>query len=306
MQIIKQTTRSIKKKLSERDDWLTWEIQNLIYDEFGIKYSHSQLTRLLRSRLGLKFAKPYPHDYRRSPYYKNIFNLRLYHKIKHYKLKYDYKNNLILDAETNEPFLIFSFDEAAFQFNKNSAKMWSLTKPTMAKNSSRYSCKVAGSYSLTPNGVDDLYFMENSNKYTIIECFESLRRRNPNGVILLIIDNFSSHRATIVKEAAINLNIELCYLPPYSPQLQPIEKIWKDMKRFMSEFKVSVALKNRKLNEDESKELLRSIIQMSYYKIIGNKNKWNKVLNNHIKPKIKKISPEINVDWEVQKISSTT
>ena len=278
----------------------------MIYDEFGIKYSHSQLTRLLRTRLGLRFAKPYPIDYRRSPYYKQTFNLRLYHKLKHHKLKYDLKNNLILDAETNELFLIFSFDEASFQFNKNSAKMWSIHKPTMKKNSDRHACKVAGSYSLTPNGVDDLYFMENSKKETILECFKSLRAKNPNGVILLIIDNFTSHTSTFIKEEAIKLNIELCYLPSYSPQLQPIEKIWKDMKRFMSEFKISVALKDRKLKKEESKNLLRSIVQMSYYKIIDDKNKWNMVLNNYITPKIKNLCPELNVNLEVQKVSSET
>ena len=305
MQINKWTNWNFKKKLSERDDWLTWEIQNLIYDEFRIKYSHSQLTRLLRTRLGLRFAKPYPIDYRRSPYYKQIFNLRLYHKLKNYKLKYDIKNNQILDAETNEPFLIFSFDEASFQFNKNSAKMWSLKKPSMKKNSNRYSCKVAGSYSLTSNGNNDLYFMENSKKETIIECFKSLRRRNPHGVILLIIDNYRGHTSTATKEAAIELNIELCFLPPYSPQLQPIEKIWKDMKRFLSEFKISVALKDRKLSKEESINLLRSIVKMSYYKIIGEKNKWNMVLNNYILPKIKLLSPELNERVEFQKVSSS-
>ena len=181
--------------------------------------------------------------------------------------------------------------------------MWSLNKPISKKNSNKYTCKVAGSYSLTPNGVDDLYFMENSKKETIVECFKSLRARNPKGVILLIIDNFSSHRSTLVKEEAIKLNIELCFLPPYSPQLQPIEKIWKDMKRFMSEFKIGSALRNRKLSKKESFELLRSIVQMGYYKIIGSKNKWNKVLNNYIKPKIKNLCPELNLEWEVQKVN---
>lgn len=235
-------------------------------------------------------------DYRRSPYYKQTFNLRLYHKLKNHTLKYNIETNEILDAETNEPFLIFSFDEAGFQFNKNSAKMWSLRKPTMAKNTTKYSCKVAGSYSLTPNGVNDLFFMENSKKETIVECLKSLREKNPIGVIVLIIDNFSSHRSTLVKEEAAKLNIELCYLPAYSPQLQPIEKIWKDIKRFLSEYKVSVALKNRKLDKDETRELMRSLIQMAYFKIIGNKNKWNKVFNNYIKPKIDEFCPELNLE----------
>ena len=79
--------------------------------------------------------------------------------------------------------------------------MWSLNKPT----SNKYTSKVAGSYSLTPNGVNDLYFMENSRKDTIVGCFKSLRGRNPKGVILLMIDNFSSHRSTLVKDEALKL-----------------------------------------------------------------------------------------------------
>ena len=58
----------------------------------------------------------------------------------------------------------------------------------------------------------------------------------------------------------------------------------------MSEFKINLALKGRKLKKDESKVLLRSIVQMSYYKIVHNKNKWNSVFNNHIKTKIEVIS----------------
>ena len=85
--------------------------------------------------------------------------------------------------------------------------------------------------------------MTNSKKETIVECLKSLRWRNPKCVILLIIYNFSSHWSNLVKNAAKDLNIELCYLPPYSPQLQPVEKIWKSMKRFISEFKIGMALK---------------------------------------------------------------
>lgn len=37
-------------------------------------------------------------------------------------------------------------------------------------------------------------------------------------------------------------------------------------------------------------------------KLLYQKNKWNKVQNNLIIPKIKLFSPEFNEDWEVQKI----
>ena len=65
------------------------------------------------------------------------------------------------------------------------------------------------------------------------------------------------------------------------------------MKRFLSEFKISVALKDRKLTKEESIDLLRSIVKMGYYKIIGEKisRMW---LNIYILPKIKCIYPELN------------
>jgi putative transposase len=37
-----------------------------------------------------------------------------------------------------------------------------------------------------------------------------------------------------VKEKACELNIELIYLPPYSPDLNPIEYLWKRIKRIIS------------------------------------------------------------------------
>lgn len=59
-----------------------------------------------------------------------------------------------------------------------------------------------------------------------MNLFKDIRKQNPKEIIFLLIDNFSSHKANIVKNLAKELNIELCYLPPYSPQLQPIEKVW--------------------------------------------------------------------------------
>ncbi|EKO3705682.1 transposase, partial [Vibrio metschnikovii] len=37
------------------------------------------------------------------------------------------------------------------------------------------------------------------------------------------------HRSDLVRDAAFVLNIELHYLPPYSPNLNPIERLWKVM-----------------------------------------------------------------------------
>lgn len=47
--------------------------------------------------------------------------------------------------------------------------------------------------------------------------------------IHIILDGVGYHRAELVKEWAYLMNIDLHYLPPYSPSLNPIERIWKVM-----------------------------------------------------------------------------
>ena len=48
--------------------------------------------------------------------------------------------------------------------------------------------------------------------------------------IALIVDNAKIHTATDVGIIAEILNIELILLPPYSPDLNPIEDLWKIIK----------------------------------------------------------------------------
>jgi len=52
--------------------------------------------------------------------------------------------------------------------------------------------------------------------------------------IVMILDNFPSHKAKIARQYAEDFGINLVYLPPYSPDLNPIEFIWKSIKREVS------------------------------------------------------------------------
>ena len=63
---------------------------------------------------------------------------------------------------------------------------------------------------------------------------ETIRESNPEKPIMVILDNFRSHHSKAVKESAESLNIKLIFLPPYSPGLNPIEFIWKSVKRIVS------------------------------------------------------------------------
>ena len=68
------------------------------------------------------------------------------------------------------------------------------------------------------------------NSDYIIEFFQKLEQVNQDkSKIYLICDNASYHKAKKVKEYLKNSKIELIYLPPYSPNLNPIERLWKLM-----------------------------------------------------------------------------
>lgn len=68
------------------------------------------------------------------------------------------------------------------------------------------------------------------NTGTICDFLRALRQANPGKFkVHVILDNARYHKNTAVKEFARKQNIKLHYLPPYSPNLNPVERIWKLM-----------------------------------------------------------------------------
>ena len=52
-----------------------------------------------------------------------------------------------------------------------------------------------------------------------------------------VMDNMKSHHAKAVKNLLDSSGIRYIYLPPYSPDLNPIEKLWSTVKSFLRKFK---------------------------------------------------------------------
>lgn len=49
--------------------------------------------------------------------------------------------------------------------------------------------------------------------------------------IIIVLDNYSAHKSKITKKIAKFLNIKLRFLPTHSPKLNPIEQVWRAMKK---------------------------------------------------------------------------
>ena len=120
----------------------------------------------------------------------------------------------------------------AVEANANTARFWSFGKP-VRKVATYVKAKVAGFYCL--NGESIVVFPESNKADDFVSFLKKIREANPEKRIIIILDNFRTHHAKKVREEAEKLSIVLVYLPPYSPDLNPIENVWKSVKRAVSE-----------------------------------------------------------------------
>lgn len=125
--------------------------------------------------------------------------------------------------------------------------MWGFEKPTQKKNTTKLRLNTFGFYALNGNSVID--FKERSRKEDVCEFLELIRKHNLEKEIILQLDNFPSHWANKTKEKAEKLDITLIFQPPYSPDLNPIEFIWKSIKRELSPLLIK--------SEDDMKEVVK-------------------------------------------------
>ncbi|HHI01121.1 MAG TPA: IS630 family transposase [Thermococcus litoralis] len=131
-----------------------------------------------------------------------------------------------------ESCIIGFLDETSPQLNANTQRLWSFNKPSVKKNTTKMRANTFGFYAI--NGESVLDFKENSKKESVCEFLEEIRNRNPEKTIVIVLDNSRSHWARKTRIKAEKLNIVLIYLPPYSPDLNPIEQIWRAIKRVLS------------------------------------------------------------------------
>ena len=90
---------------------------------------------------------------------------------------------------------------------------------------------------LALNGKDAVMVSERAKAPDMASFLELVRAENGyNRPILVVLDNARIHVASLVSEKAKALHITRVFLPPYSPDLMPIEFGWKDVKRELSAY----------------------------------------------------------------------
>ncbi len=73
---------------------------------------------------------------------------------------------------------------------------------------------------------------ETVDRYSMCDLLRAIRAKNPDEEkIYLVLDNAPYNRSRVVRDLAARLEIRLLYLPPYSPNLNPIERLWRFIKQ---------------------------------------------------------------------------
>ncbi len=124
------------------------------------------------------------------------------------------------------------------------------------------------------NGRNLIDFMESSKAENVCEFLEKIVEQNLGKRIILVLDNSRSHHADKTVRKARELKITLVFLPPYSPDLNPVEFVWKTIKREIS------------VRFIQSKEHLRNVIKNEFIKVeksLSFAKKWIETFNPQIK-----------------------
>ncbi len=219
LQIIRTVRRWLKRNPKkcgfETGSWQMDMVTEMIRKEFDVTVRARTLRRWLR-RIGFSWRKD------RYVPYRSVSKER----------QEEFKREVGERAAQRraDGMIVFAEDEAAVQRSQNPAYGWRPTggREQVRTSFSRESVRIFGAMSQ-----DELRIkiVESTNSETFQEFLEEIRRDRPR--LFMVLDNASYHKSKAVREYVESAggDVELEFLPPYTPQLNPVETVWRDLKK---------------------------------------------------------------------------
>lgn len=139
-----------------------------------------------------------------------------------------------------EPFLekakegelkVFFVDAAHFVHGAYLGYLWCFARCFIKSPSGRKRFNVLGALDAITKEIITVVNETYINGQSVCDLMEEIARRNIGVPIKLILDNARYQKCELVKGVAERLNIDLIYLPSYSPNLNLIERFWKFVKK---------------------------------------------------------------------------
>jgi transposase len=133
---------------------------------------------------------------------------------------------------------LWAMDEVHFQQHGSRCRMWippEVKDPVLLHSPTRKSVKYFGAVRLRDGR---LVYRREAGSFDAATCHAFLRQlrdatRRGRRKVVVIADNAAYHHARLHRSwrAAHAKSFGIYFLPPYSPQLNPIERVWKPTRR---------------------------------------------------------------------------
>jgi transposase len=125
---------------------------------------------------------------------------------------------------------VFFLDSAHFVLAAFVALVWCFERIFVKTAPGRFRLNVIGAIHATTQELTALYNDTYITADTVVQLLERIAEQYNGLPIHIILDNARYQHCQFVKETALRLNITLVFLPPYSPNLNLIERLWKFVK----------------------------------------------------------------------------
>jgi transposase len=122
---------------------------------------------------------------------------------------------------------VFFVDAAHFVPGCFLGMIWSFSRLFIKGASGRQRYNVLGAVDSHSKEVVTVRTTDNVNALTICRLFEILASKQTDIPVTIVLDNARYQRCQCVTTRAAELGLELLFLPPYSPNLNLIERLWK-------------------------------------------------------------------------------
>ena len=210
----KAQSRLLERHLEETTYTRVIDICAYIERTFGVRYTVSGLTKWLHQhRFSYKQPKTVPAKADVS-------------KQEEFIEKYI---ELLAETASDEPILFMDSSHPTMATKVVCGWIKKGVNKPIAQTASKTRVNVMGAIELTSMKVVS-WRPDYVNSETTVEFFDQLKAAYPTASnIHIILDQSGYHRSQLVREEALKKNIVLHYLPPYSPNLNPIERLWKVM-----------------------------------------------------------------------------
>ena len=192
------------------------EICTYVKKSFGIEYTPKGMTSLLHT-LNFTYKKPKHIPGKANSKAQQEF-LDRYEQL---------KNNMSAEDK------LYFVDGVHPLHNSQPAYGWIKKGHEMViqANTGRQRINLNGAYCIEDHSAV-IHEAEMINAQSTIALFKEIMRKQPLGFIYIILDNARYYRSEMVSEfVSRNSRIRLMFLPPYSPNLNVIERLWRFFKK---------------------------------------------------------------------------